>query len=212
MKDKLKSFIEVFLIFLFFIFSSYIVQENMDGVSSLIKGGLFGIFIYIVIVILAIVIAPISMVPIIPIASNVWGWRLSAILNITGWTFGSIIAFYLARKYGAPLINKFVSIKKLNKIESLMPKQNVFWGIVFLRMSLPVDILSYALGLFSKITLKRYVLATLIGVTPFAFVLAYVGTVSFYYQIGALIIGLFIFALGVLIALRMKKLVRRGIN
>jgi len=72
-------------------------------------------------------------------------------------------------------------------------------------MSIPVDILSYALGLFSKITLKRYFLATLIGVTPFAFVLAYVGTISFYYQVATLLIAAFIFLLGILIVLRKKK-------
>jgi len=37
-----------------------------------------------------------------------------------------------------------------------------------LRMVLPVDILSYALGLFSNISFIRYMLATIIGVTPFS--------------------------------------------
>lgn len=209
MKDKNKTFIEIILIILFFIIISYIVQTNIISITGIIGGGFFGMFFYVILVITAIVIAPISSVPLIPLASSIWGWFISAILSIIGWTIGSIIAFVLARKYGVPLISKFISINKINKLEKLVPKENVFWSIVFLRMSIPVDILSYALGLFSKITLKHYFLATLIGVTPFAFVFAYAGTISFYYQIFALVIALFIFLIGLLIVFRKRKVIKR---
>ena len=112
----------------------------------------------------------------------------------------ALIAFCLARKYGIPLIEKFVSMEKITQIENKVPEKNVFWSIVFLRMVLPVDVLSYALGLFSKISKKKYVLATLIGISPFAFAFAYLGRLPIYYQIAAFSTGILIFLSGWLIA------------
>lgn len=195
LSQKTKSIIEVLVIVILFLFSSYLVRENIEVVENLIGEGFIGILIYILITIIAIVIAPISMVPLIPIASNIWGWFLAAIFNIFGWTIGSFIVFFISRKYGVPLIKKFVSLEKINKLESKVPKENLFFSIVILRMVIPVDILSYALGLFSKIDFKTYALATILGITPFAFVFSYLGTVPFYYQLAGIIIIIFIVGL-----------------
>ena len=191
--EKIKSFFSASLIVLLFILSSYFVKENIGLVKNLIGNNFIGIITYILISIIAIVIAPISMMPLLPVASNVFGWFNSAIFNIMGWFLGSVIVFYISRKYGVPLIKKFVSLEKINKLESKIPKENLFLDIVLLRMILPVDILSYALGLFSKVKFKTYALATLIGITPFAFVFSYLGIVNIYYQIiGFFVIGLII--------------------
>lgn len=168
----------------------------MNAIQLFIDKGILSMLIYVFIVIVAIVIAPISAMPLLSIASNLWGWILAAILSIVGWTIGALIAFEIARKYGVPLVNKFVSLKKIEQVERRIPKQNIFWSIVFLRMVIPVDILSYALGLFSEISRNKYFLATLIGVSPFAFVFAYAGEMPFYYQIIAFSIALMIFLAG----------------
>lgn len=103
------------------------------------------------------------------------------------------------------MVRKFISGKNLKTIENYVPKENIFWGIVFLRMLIPIDILSYALGLFSKISLKRYTLATFIGMVPMAFVLAYVGELKIEYQlIGLLVISIIV--LITLIFLKIKKI------
>lgn len=203
--EKTKSFIGIIIIIILFILSTLIVQKYLDFFNQYFDIGFLGMVIYVVIVVVSIVIAPISSFPLIPLAANLWGWVFGAILNIVGWTIGGYISFILARKYGVPLISKFVPIKRINKIESIIPKDNVFWTVVFLRMVVPVDILSYALGLFSKIDKKRYFFATLIGVSPFAFVFSYVGVVNIYYQIGALTLAVGIFFIGVLIAYYKQK-------
>ncbi len=178
---KGKFLIELIIVVLLFVLLSYLVQDNLGYLSSTI-GGPFGMASYVLIIIIGIVFAPISSLPLIFLASNLWGVFISAFLSIIGWTIGATIAFILARKYGVVLVRRIISLEKLHKIESKVPKEDVFWGIVILRIVLPVDVLSYALGLFSKISLKRYFLATLIGVTPFAFIFAYFGGLSFYIQ------------------------------
>lgn len=192
-QTKTKAFLGILVIVALFILSSYFVRENIDIIKSFIGDGFLGILIYILITITAIIIAPISMMPLIPIASNLWGWFYSGVIHIIGWTIGSVIVFIISRKYGVNLIKKFVSLKKINEFEKKIPKENLFLDILLLRMVIPVDILSYALGLFSKVEFKTYTLATIIGIIPFAFVFSFLGTVPIYYQIlGFFVVGLVI--------------------
>ena len=133
------------------------------------------------------------------------GWMLTGILNIVGWMIGSWIAFIIARKYGVKLVKKFISIEKTHEIENKIPKEHLFWSVVLLRVIIPIDILSYALGLFTKMSTRSYLLATLIGITPFAFIWAYLGGFPFKYQaILFLIIGILI-SLGWIVKLVCKK-------
>jgi uncharacterized membrane protein YdjX (TVP38/TMEM64 family) len=193
MNSKTKSLIGLWIILILFLLSSYLVRENIELIKGFVGSGFQGILIYLLISITAIVIAPISMMPLVPVASNLWGWFLAGIINWVGWTIGSIIVFYISRKYGVPLIKKFISLEKLHNFESEIPKKNLFINIVLLRMAIPVDILSYALGLLSKIKFRTYFLATIIGLIPFAFIFSFLGTVPFYYQIlGFFVVGLLI--------------------
>ncbi len=203
MNEKIKSFIGVLIILALFLISSYIVRNNIDYIKSLIGDGFYGIFIYFLIIIIAIVIAPISMTPLIPLASGLWGWFNAAIIHVTGWFIGSIIVFILCRAYGVDLIRRFVSLKEIRKFESKIPRGEYFLDIVLLRMIVPVDLLSYALGLFSKVNFRTYALATFIGIMPFAFVFSYLGTISLKYQIiGFVVIA---FVIGLVHELRKKK-------
>ena len=212
--NKINSFIEILIVIILFIFFSYLIQKNLETIKLFLCNGVFSMLLYVLVVIISIVIAPVSAMPLLPIASNLWGWFLAAILSIIGWTVGALIAFEISRKYGVPLVKKFVSMKKIESIESHIPKQNIFWSIVFFRMVIPVDILSYALGLFSQISRNKYLLATVIGVSPFAFVFSYAGRMPVYYQIIALAIGILIFVFGLFIGHRYKGRVTdlKGLN
>jgi len=176
------SIIEIVLILVLFFGLSFLVQRNLDFFRSFIDYSFWGVVVYFFIVILAIVVAPISSVPLIPLMSGIFGWVFTAVVSVFAWTAGSIIAFYLAREYGAPIISKFVSLKQLHKLEKKIPAEDAFWTVLLLRMIVPVDILSYALGLFSQIKFSKYVLATFIGIIPVTFILAYAGSVSFKMQ------------------------------
>jgi len=73
----------------------------------------------------------------------------------------------------------FVSLERIATYEKKIPQNIEFIAIVFLRMVLPVDVLSYALGFFSTISFARYMAATVIGITPFAVIFAYGGSSLF---------------------------------
>lgn len=174
-----------------FIGSAYAAQVYQPQLEVLVTDyALTGILTYIFLAALTTVIAPLSSAPLIPLAASVWGPVATAIASIIGWLLGSVIAFMLARRYGKAIVEKLAPNTDIDAWQERIPERNLFWTIVFLRMAVPVDALSYALGLFSSISPVTYTLATLIGITPFAFIWAYVGVLPISTQIAIGIIGL----------------------
>jgi len=197
-KEVLKNTIIAIIIIAFFIITSYLAKEYSNQVEQIIGlKGFIGIILYTIITVIAVVFAPVSTLPFIAIASVLWGGFISAILSVIGWVIGSAIAFGLARRYGRPLISKFINIKKIEHFENIIPPKNQFWMIVFLRLVLPVDLLSYALGIFTKVPFSIFMYATVIGLIPFAFIFAYAVNLQTSYQIIAGSLGLIMFLVGV---------------
>ncbi|MCR4284127.1 MAG: VTT domain-containing protein [Parcubacteria group bacterium] len=183
-KETLKNIIAIIIIIALFIIVSYLTQSYSEIIREMvILDGILGMLLYVFITVVAVVFAPVSTLPFLAIASVLWGGFISAVLSIIGWTIGSAIAFNLARKYGRPLVSKFINIKKIERFENIVPSKHVFWTIVFLRLALPVDLLSYALGLLTKIPFSVFMYATVIGLTPFAFLFAYAVELPTSYQI-----------------------------
>ncbi len=205
-KTKIHSLASLLIIGIIFITISHLIQSNFNLIESYINHGLKGMIIFVFFTITTVVIAPVSTIPLIPLAAQSWGWMNAALLTITGWGFGSTIAFFLGRRYGLKIIKKLIPIKKMQEFEKYIFKDNLFWSIVFLRVVLPVNLLSYYLGIFSKIDFKRYLLATLTGLIPLALLISYAGTLPWYLQSLALATILIIFIVG--IKAREKKLMR----
>jgi len=204
-KETINSIISLFIIIILFIFLSFYIPTNLSIFIRLIGSSVLGMTIYVLLLIVESVIAPISGVPLVPLASNLWGWKIAGFLTVIGWLIGAIFCFLIARRFGVPIVKRLVPIEKLNKLEKHSNNYNLFWGIVFLRIAIPSDILSYAIGLFSNIDLKKYSVATLIGFAPLAFIVAYAGTMPIVYQIILLIIAIVLIIIGVFIAKRYKK-------
>lgn len=160
-----------------FLFSFFIL--SFDDVTAyferLMGDSILAPLAFFTVLILAVVAAPIAALPLIPLASSLFGPFATALISIFGYTVGAIIAFLLAQKVGRPVLRYFLPLEDIEAWERRLPRGVSFWGVVLLRMAVPVDILSYALGLLSALPLKTYTLATFIGVTPFSFIFAYGG-------------------------------------
>ncbi len=204
-KKELKNlFVVMLLLTILFIITSYFAKKYAGEIEHLIGTGLGGMLIYVALNIIEVIIAPINMLPAIAIASTLWGWITAALLTIIGWTIGAYLAFGIARKYGTRLIGKIIRLEKLHALEKKIPTTNLFWSIVLLRITLPADLLSYALGLFSKIHTRTYITATALGVTPLAVALAYMGSLALRYQIIGFIAAGIIFVAGIILYFNMK--------
>ncbi len=161
------------LVAMLFVAAMFLTQTFQEDLRANLDFGYMGMLFYVLLGIVATVVAPVSTVPLIPIATGLWGPILTGFLSITAWTIGAVIAFLLSRHYGQPLLKRYVNLEKVSQYENMFEEKHIFWHIIILRMLIPVDILSYAIGLFSTIKLSTYTLATMIGITPFAFILAY---------------------------------------
>ncbi len=184
----------VIIVLVLFLFASYISQQYNELIEKLISQTELSLFFYFFAIILESVFAPITMIPLIPLASAIWGWFIAGFITLLGWTTGSTIAFLLARTYGAPYLEKKDLFEKIRRTEEITPTKNIFLGIILLRITVPIDLLNYALGLFTKISWKQFAIASSIGYIPMSFILAYLGTFPLKLQIALAAIGsIFVF-------------------
>ena len=175
-KKNIKPILQLAAVLAAFILVSYIAQKNVGILEHYIKNSATSVLIYIIILVISAIIAPIDIMFLIPAATAAWGWLNTALYSLIGWTLGSIAVFIISRRYGVPLIKKFLSMDQIYKYKKILPEKNAFFGIIFLRIAIPVDAISYGIGLFTEINLTTFFFATLIGFMPLAFLLAYLGT------------------------------------
>jgi uncharacterized membrane protein YdjX (TVP38/TMEM64 family) len=173
----------------------FVVRAHADSIGRFIDDHPFwGLFLYISLNVLDAVLAPGATLPLIPVAAHMWGRVMAALATTAGWTAGSLIAFLIARRWGYPIVRKLTSLQRVQGMRRYIPK-DLFWSIVLARLVLPMDVISYVLGLFTDMGWSRYVAATALGLTPSALLLAYVGKLPNAYEIIALgVAGAFIVA------------------
>lgn len=180
---KLWGLFGVFVLIAIFILLSYLVDANFEFFEKLVAGNSWGLVVYVFLNFVGVVVAPVTVIPLIAVITGIWGPVVASLTSWLGWMLGSIVAFWLSRRFGVPVVGRFISMDDLYKFEDRFSILKSFWGIVFLRMVIPVEVLSYGLGLFSNVSFGRYVLASAIGLLPVTFLLGYLGVVSFIYQI-----------------------------
>ncbi len=174
-KNKIILFVSLIIISILF----YVVSQqfNLPLVKEYVaKQGILGMFIYILLQVFQIVVALVPGEPIQIFGGFLYGNLLGFILSTIGIMFGSVIAFYLARKLGLPLVKIFVKeellIKVQNKLETNSASAILF--LLFLFPGLPKDVLVYALGL-SNIRFNRFFIIYFVARIPGMFVANYIG-------------------------------------
>ncbi len=122
----------------------------------------------------AIVISPIPSAPIALAAGAAYGPIWGSLYVVAGAELGAIIAFAIARMAGGEVMRRWFGE---NLSIGLLGSQNNLMAIVFASRLLPFisfDLVSYAAGL-TPLTWLRFALATLAGIIPASFLLAYFG-------------------------------------
>lgn len=153
--------------------------------------GVFAQVAYVAVCALAVIVPPVTALPFLPAASHAWGFFGAGMLMATGGVIGGISAFLIARHLGQSVVRKLMDGDTLERIHDVLPHRHghVFWAIVLLQLLTPMDILSYAVGLFTRIRLGTYALAIIIGTVPGALMFAYIGRLSFQWQALGLVIA-----------------------
>ncbi|HVI39439.1 MAG TPA: TVP38/TMEM64 family protein [Anaerovoracaceae bacterium] len=87
-----------------------------------------------------------------------FGPILGLLYSYIGISVGSICAFLISKRYGMPVVRKFVNQKKLNKYMDWLDKGNKFERLLAIAILFPVapdDLLCFLAGL-TKMKLKKF--------------------------------------------------------
>lgn len=176
---KKRDIIGISLIIILFIIGYYVFSQlGIDKIQVIIeKLGLLAPIGFILLMLLAVVISPIPSMPLAIMAGSIWGGFLGGTYSVIGAMFGAITAFYISRKFGMGFLEKYFP-KSVGFCEwcKRVKNQNITWFIFIARL-LPVfqfDIISYGAGL-TNIKPWKFSLATLFGMMPITYLLAYTG-------------------------------------
>ncbi|MHA1293857.1 MAG: TVP38/TMEM64 family protein [Promethearchaeota archaeon] len=171
--------ISLFLLYyMFFINKTFLYIIVVDWfVNPIILLGLLGIFLFLLIMAIQGLLVPIPSEIVLLSAGMIWGWFWGGILGIAGSMAAGMLCFYISKKGGRPLAEKFVGESALEMADEFIQKHGMT-AIIIARSApfLAFDPISYAAGLVD-IDTKKYAIGTLIGSIPRAFFYAFLGAI-----------------------------------
>ncbi|MFX1363765.1 MAG: TVP38/TMEM64 family protein [Promethearchaeota archaeon] len=152
---------------------SIVVNFFVNPIQAL---GFFGILFFIGVMAIQGLIIPIPSEIVLLATGMIWDILYGGIMGIIGSLAAGLLCFYISRKGGRPLAEKFVGKKAINMADDFIEKYGI-WAILISR-TLPFiafDPISYASGIV-EMDVKKYTLGTLIGAIPRAFFFAWLGS------------------------------------
>lgn len=154
-----------------------------------------GIVVFFVTSVVAVLLPMLTNLPLLPLAVLAWGPWWTALLLLLGWVGGAALSFWLGRHAQATILRHFPSVQRHADIDRLIHPRHRIGSLVMLRMTFPVDVLSYALGLFSRsTTLAENAVSTAIGGAPFALLFSWFPALSVTAQVVVFVASALLFA------------------
>jgi uncharacterized membrane protein YdjX (TVP38/TMEM64 family) len=130
------------------------------------EAGIFAPLLYIAIKAATYIFAPLTSGPIQVIAGKLFGSvELGVLYTLIGEVLGGSISFWIARRFGRPVVLRFVGKKGMEQVEDFY--QNRMGGWISLAVARLVlfslwDFLSYAAGLAQSVSFKAYLAVSII--------------------------------------------------
>lgn len=184
-KKKTITIFIIIMICIFFVVYAFnsgkltVISNKLQSVEEfknyLLSFGLLTPIIFFLIQTLQVVIAPIPGNITGLVSGGIFGIFFGFILSGSAIIFGSTIDFYLARRYGKPLVKKIVKESTLEKYEKRSHgKLGKGLFVTFLIPFVPDDILCFIAGL-SKMDYKLFFIMLLLGRMPGTLVTVLIG-------------------------------------
>ncbi|MFW9825431.1 MAG: TVP38/TMEM64 family protein [Candidatus Thorarchaeota archaeon] len=151
----------------------FVVQFFVNPVFEL---GILGIFLFIVIMGVQGLFVPLPSELILLASGMIWGIYLGGVMGVIGSMGAALLCYYVSRRGGRPLAEKFVGAKAINLADNFIHKYGT--GAIIIARFLPFiafDPISYASGLVD-LDIKKYSLGTFIGSIPRAFFYSFLGS------------------------------------
>jgi len=166
--------------------------------------GVLAPIIFIIFQILQVVLTPISHYVVSLAGGFIFGTWYGFFLNWTGRVIGTLIAFYLGRKFGRKIIKRLVKEETLSKYDKIFDKGKLLLFLMYFLPVFPDDELSYLAG-FSSIKAKHYIPIMLLGHIGGSLGLAYIGSGLSYKDPSFIFFSITTLVCGILFVLFYKK-------
>ena len=145
--------------------------------------------------VLQVLTAPIPGTAIDAVNGLLFGPWLGTLYSMTGLIIGSTIVMALTRRFGRPLVERFVDSKSVERIDRMVEKRgSLVIFLVFLLPFLPDDAVCFLAGL-TPIPLLELVLLAIIGRFPGVFVANLLGSQAQSFELWQWIVVTLIFML-----------------
>lgn len=169
-----------------------------------------GRFLYMAMVFLQVIVAVIPGEPLEIAGGYAFGALEGTLLCLASATVGSILIFFLVRRFGVRLVTLFFSQEKLHSVRFLQysPRRTFLYLIVFMIPGTPKDLLCYFAGL-TEIRFPAFLLICSLGRLPSIVTSAVggdaLGTKSYFFAVVVFILTFAISGLGLLCYQRICK-------
>jgi uncharacterized membrane protein YdjX (TVP38/TMEM64 family) len=144
--------------------------DSIAAVAAYLRGfGLWAPAISLLLMLLQSVIAPLPGSIIAAVNGVVFGVWWGTLLSWAGGLLGATASFWLARKLGQGIVQRWFGSQRLERVDAIGEVQG-FWLILLARLTplVSFDLISYLSGL-SSIGYLRFMLATAVGMLPGTF-------------------------------------------
>ena len=167
--------IPIVLLILGYIFPSSFFS-NQEKLRIFVESfGIFSPLIFILIQILQVILTPINHYITGILGGFIFGTWKGFIYNWIGRIIGTLIAFYLAKKFGRTIIQHIVKPNTLKKYDKIFDKGKILLFLMYFLPLFPDDELSYLAG-FSSIKSKVFIPIMMLGHISGSLSLSYVGS------------------------------------
>lgn len=177
--------------------------------SYLLSFGSHSVLVFCAFQVLQVLIAPIPGELLQVAGGYIYGIWWGTLYSMLGIYSGSIIAFYIARWLGWPLLRVFLPADKMEHLSFLLNSQKSIIGIfiIFLIPGIPKDVLSYVAGA-TPVNFANFFIAASLGRLPGIFMSAYIGSSlqgqNYTAAMGVTLVSLLLFILGISLQKRLK--------
>ena len=205
----LLTIIPIVLLILGYIYPSTFFS-NQDAIRGFVESyGVFAPIVFVIIQILQVVLTPINHYVIGLAGGFIFGTWYGFILNWIGRVIGTLIAFYLGRKFGRKIIKHVVKQETLSKYDKIFEKGKLILFLMYFLPIFPDDELSYLAG-FSSMKSKVFIPIMLLGHIGGSLGLAFLGSGLSYSNPLFIIFSLITLIAGVLFVIFYKRHVKNN--
>lgn len=164
------------LYYIYFVDPTFLYRIVVEWfINPIFLLGILGIFLFIAIMAIQGLLVPIPSEIVLLAAGIIWGFIMGGIMGVIGSMAAAIVCYYVSKRGGRPVAEKFVGESALNMADDLIQKYGT--GAIVVARFLPFvafDPISYASGLV-EMDVKKYSLGTFLGSIPRAFFYAWLG-------------------------------------